>query len=124
MAILFFVIGVFFSIAPFGKAGFVGQNIYQGFDYLLGVGYFILPLLLFLLGVSFFKASRPNLAMTASIGAFLFLFSSLGLVNIFSGHDAGGLFGKVISYPLLKLFDVYISVLFLFAFLYSLLCHF
>lgn len=117
MAILFFVIGVFFSIAPFGKAGFVGQNIFQGFDYLLGVGYFILPLLLFLLGVSFFKASRPNLAMTASIGAFLFLFSSLGLVNIFSGHDAGGLFGKVISYPLLKLFDVYISVLFLFAFL-------
>src|SRR3989344_5502256 len=57
IAILFFVIGIFFSIAPFGKAGFVGTSVYGGFQYLLGVGYFILPLLLFLLGVFFFRHS-------------------------------------------------------------------
>ena len=117
IAILFFVVGVFFSIAPFGKAGFVGGSIYGGFEYLLGVGYFILPLMFFLLGISFFRASRPNLAMTASIGAFLFLFSSLGLINIFSDGNAGGLFGRVISVPLVKLFDTYVAALFLFAFL-------
>ena len=117
IAILFFVIGIFFSIAPFGKAGFVGTSVYGGFQYLLGVGYFILPLLLFLLGVSFFRASRPNLALTASIGSFLFLFSSLGLVDIFSGNNAGGIFGWMISTPLLKLFDVYVATLFLMAFL-------
>ncbi len=117
IAILFFVIGIFFSIAPFGKAGLVGSSIYSGFEYLLGVGYFILPLLLFLLGVSFFRASRPNLAMTASIGAFLFLFSTLGLVNIFSGNNAGGLLGKLFSIPLIKLFDTYVATLFLIAFL-------
>jgi S-DNA-T family DNA segregation ATPase FtsK/SpoIIIE len=117
IAILFFVIGIFFSVAPFGKAGFVGSSIYGGFEYLLGVGYFILPLLLFLLGVSFFRASRPNLAVTASIGAFLFLFSTLGLVNIFSGVGEGGLFGRLISYPLVKLFDTYVATLFLIAFL-------
>ncbi len=117
IAILFFMVGIFFSIAPFGKAGFVGENIYGGFEYLLGIGYFILPLLLFLLGISFFRASRPNLAMTASIGAFLFLFSSLGLINIFSGDNAGGRFGQMISIPLVKLFDTYFATLFLFAFL-------
>lgn len=117
IAILFFVIGTFFSIAPFGKAGVVGTSVYDGFQYLLGVGYFILPVLLFLLGVSFFRASRPNLALTASIGSFLFLFSSLGLVDIFSGNNAGGIFGWMISTPLLKLFDVYVATLFLMAFL-------
>ncbi len=117
IAILFFVVGIFFSIAPFGKAGFVGENIYGGFEYLLGVGYFILPLLFFLLGISFFRASRPNLAMTAGVGAFLFLFSSLGLVNIFSGDNAGGFIGQLISSPLVKLFDTYFATLFLFGFL-------
>src|SRR3989339_1732185 len=117
IAILFFVIGIFFSVAPFGKAGLMGSSIYGGFEYLLGVGYFIPPLLLFLLGVSFFRASRPNLAMTASVGAFLFLFSTLGLVNIFSGVESGGLLGRLISYPLVKLFDTYVASLFLIAFL-------
>ncbi|MHB1118341.1 MAG: DNA translocase FtsK 4TM domain-containing protein, partial [Minisyncoccota bacterium] len=117
IAILFFVIGIFFSIAPFGKAGLVGSSVYGGFTYLLGVGYFILPLLLFLLGVSFFRESRPNLAMTASIGAFLFLFSALGLVNIFSGNESGGLLGRLVSYPLVALFDTYVATLFLIAFL-------
>ncbi len=117
VAILFFVMGVFFSVAPFGKAGFVGENIYGGFEYLLGIGYLILPLMLFLLGISFFRASRPNLAMTASIGAFLFLFSSLGLINIFSSDNAGGLLGRMISIPLVKLFDTFVATLFLFGFL-------
>lgn len=116
IAILFFVVGVFFSVAPFGFGGPVGSSIYSGFDYLLGVGYFALPLLLFLLGVSFFRESRPNIAMTASIGASLFLFSILGLVDIFSS-GAGGTFGWLVSSPLLSLFDSYIATLFLVAFL-------
>lgn len=117
IAILFFVVGIFFAVAPFGEAGLVGGSVYKGFTYLLGVGYFILPSLLFLLGVSFFRASRPNLAITAGIGAFLFLFSALGLVNIFSGNQAGGILGKLISFPLVYLFKDLIASLFLIAFL-------
>lgn len=117
IAILFFVVGIFFSAAPFGKGGVLGESIYGGFEYMLGVGYFALPLLLFLLGVSFFRESRPNIAMTASLGAFLFLFSTLGLVNIFSGDSSGGILGRIVSIPLVKLFDTYIATLFLIAFL-------
>jgi S-DNA-T family DNA segregation ATPase FtsK/SpoIIIE len=117
IAILFFVVGIFFAVAPFGEAGLVGGTVYDFFKYLLGVGYFILPSLLFLLGVSFFRASRPNLAITAGIGAFLFLFSALGLVNIFSGNNAGGLLGKLISSPLVYLFKDLVASLFLVSFL-------
>lgn len=117
IAMLFFTIGIFFLIAPFGKAGLVGGNIYAGFQYLLGVGYYILPLLSFLLGASFLRSSRQSLALTASLGAFLFLFSSLGLINIFSTNNAGGLFGSIVSTPLIKLFDTYVATLFLVTFL-------
>lgn len=117
IAILFFVVGIFFSVAPWNLGGLVGSSIYHGFQYLLGVGYFALPTLLFLLGVSFFRESRPNIAMTASLGAFLFLFSVLGLINIFSGTNEGGILGQIVSVPLVKLFDTYIATLFLVAFL-------
>ncbi|MFZ2303719.1 MAG: DNA translocase FtsK 4TM domain-containing protein [Minisyncoccia bacterium] len=117
IAILFFVVGIFFSVAPWGYAGLLGGKVYDGLEYLLGVGYFALPLLLFLLGVSFFRESRPNIAVTASLGAFLFLFSILGLVNIFSGDMSGGILGQIVSVPLVRLFDTYIATLFLIAFL-------
>lgn len=119
IAILFFVVGIFLALAPLGKeyAGPVGGGVYDGFRYLLGVGYFILPTLLFLLGISFLRDSRPNLAITASLGAFLFLFSSLGLINIFSSNDAGGIFGWMISTPLVFLFERYVATIFLVAFL-------
>ena len=117
IAILFFVVGIFFSVAPWGYGGMLGGKVFGGFEYLLGVGYFALPLLLFLLGVSFFRESRPNIAMTASLGAFLFLFSILGLVNIFSGDAQGGILGQLVSVPLVRLFDTYIATLFLIAFL-------
>jgi len=117
IAILFFVIGIFFSVAPWGYGGMLGGKIFSAFQYLLGVGYFALPVLLFLLGVSFFRESRPNIAVTATLGAFLFLFSVLGLVSVFSGDTEGGIIGKIISVPLVKLFDTYIATLFLIAFL-------
>jgi len=122
VAILFFVIAIFLSVAPFGRdtggyGGPVGNTLYNWFGYLLGIGYFILPTLFFLLGISFLRSTRPNLAGTATIGAFLFLFSSLGLMNIFSGYDAGGLLGTAVAVPMVYLFKELVASLFLLAFL-------
>lgn len=116
-AIIFLVLGMALSSAPFGKAGIFGQTLYGGLDYLFGVGYFILPTLFFLLSISLFRSTRPSIATTSAVGAFLFLFSSLGLINIFSGNDAAGIMGWAISTPLVALFDVYITVILLLAFL-------
>lgn len=116
-AIIFFVLGIALSSAPFGKAGLVGQTLYGGLDYLFGVGYFILPTLFFLLSISLFRSTRPHIGTTSTVGAFLFLFSSLGLINIFSGNDAAGVIGWMISTPLIALFDAYIAVILLLSFL-------
>ncbi len=116
-AILFFVVGIFFSAAPFNEAGRLGTSLHEILGYLLGVGYFVLPALFFLLGISFFRATRPNLAIAAGVGAFLFLASSLGLVSIFSGDASGGLLGTLIATPLVYLFKDLVASLFLVAFL-------
>ncbi len=110
IAILFFVLGIFFLVA--GKyGGSAGLMLYNGFSYLLGVGYYAVPLLLFILGISFFKESRPNIATTESLGAFLFLFSILGLLDM-----QGGIFGQFAAF-LLSPFGPYVATLFLVAFL-------
>ncbi|OHA79042.1 MAG: hypothetical protein A3B07_00990 [Candidatus Yonathbacteria bacterium RIFCSPLOWO2_01_FULL_43_27] len=116
-AIIFLVLGIALSSAPFGKAGIFGQTLYGGLNYLFGVGYFILPTLFFLLSISLFRSTRPSIATTSAVGAFLFLFSSLGLINIFSGNDTAGIIGWAISTPLIALFDAYITVILLLAFL-------
>lgn len=118
-AVLFFVLSVFFTLASFGKSGVVGDKIFGWFDFLLGIGYFILPLLLLLLGVSFFKNTRPHIAATTTIGSVLFFLSGLGTINLiankFTEENLAGVVGKMISQPMLSLFDFWISLVFLIA---------
>lgn len=110
IAILFFVIGIFFLVAE-KYGGSAGLMLYNGLSYLLGLGYYAVPLLLFILGISFFRESRPNIASTESLGSFLFMFSVLGLLD-----TKGGVLGHFFSW-LLSPFGPYIATLFLIAFL-------
>ena len=112
LAILFLVLSIFFTLAGFGKAGRAGA-VYPFFQYLFGVGYWLLPILLLILCISFFNSLKKKLALTHSIGGLLFFVSSLSLVNIFT--QDGGLVGKAISSPLISLFDIYASVIILLA---------
>jgi S-DNA-T family DNA segregation ATPase FtsK/SpoIIIE len=114
LAILFLVLSIFFALAGFGKAGKAGA-VYPFFQYLFGIGYWLLPILLLILCISFFNSMKKKLAVTHSIGGLLFFVSSLSLVNIFT--QDGGLIGKAISSPLVSLFDVYASVIILLAFI-------
>ena len=115
LSVLFFVLAVFFILSSFGMAGVVGTTIFNWFELLFGVGYFILPLLMLLLTLSFLKNKRPDFVATTSVGAVIFFLSGLGIVSILAGEDLGGLIGKIISKPLLALFDFWISLVFLFA---------
>lgn len=117
LGIVFFVLAIFFMFARFGFAGIAGTFVYDELTKLLGFGFFLLPLLFVLLGVSFMRALKPNLAVRSIIGSILFVFSGLGIFSLLPGGESGGFLGKMLSYPLLKLFDIYISTIFLFAFL-------
>ena len=121
IAILFFVLSVFFTLSSFttkggnNLAGFVGEQSYKIFhDILFGVGYYLLPVIFLMLCISFFKSLKKKLATTHTIGGILFFISGLGLINI-SLPDRGGFVGGLISSPLVSLFDVYASVVILLA---------
>ena len=117
LAVLFFVIAIFFLLSSFGKGGAVGTWSYKIFKTnLFGLGYYLLPVLFMILSVSFFRSMKKKLALTHTIGGVLFFISSLALINIASEGN-GGLVGGFISSPLLGMFDLYASVIILIAFI-------
>ena len=76
-------------------AGPWGKVIFRIFDYLLGWGYFILPLLLIIIAFSFFRSltRKINPNFLTLIGMGLVLLSSLSLLELFFPHQ-GGIIGK------------------------------
>jgi len=115
IAVVFFVLAIFFLMAKFSAAGPVGNFFSTQIKLLLGVGDILLPTLFLLLGISFIKSEVPDIGWTRVISAILFLLSSLGIIDISSGagNHAGGLFGEILSTPFVALFDVYASLVFL-----------
>jgi S-DNA-T family DNA segregation ATPase FtsK/SpoIIIE len=117
IAILFFVFAVFFILAPFSKAGVAGKTVYSSLKTLLGAGFFLLPFLFIMLGVSYLKISKPNLALRSFIGSLLFVFSGLGLLSFLPWEKSGGFLGELFRGPFVYLFDVYFGGFAIFALL-------
>ena len=118
IAVGLFVLGVFLTLSsgPIGKGGPVGDSAYSIFHYLFGIGYYLMPILCFILCVAFFRSINKKLAMTHSIGGLLFFLSALSLINI-SLPSQGGVVGGFVSQPLISMFDTYVSVIILLALL-------
>jgi DNA segregation ATPase FtsK/SpoIIIE, S-DNA-T family len=104
-SVIFFVIGLFFLLAAFEKAGVAGRVLYDNLDRLLGIGYYLLPTLFFLLATSYFRSVKTNLAITNILGSLLFCLSGLGLIEVFAAGNAG-ILGRVLGSPLVRLFDI------------------
>jgi hypothetical protein len=110
-AIICFILVALFVLAAFGVAGPAGDLLYRTFNYLFGIGYYLVPLLALLLGVSLLKEERPEIAITHSIGSFLFLASSLALVEAASlDIHHGGIIGQAVFWPFMKLFGMYAGI--------------
>ena len=113
LAIVFFVLALFFLMSAFDMAGPAGFFFYDKLYYLLGVGYILLPFLFLLLGSSFLKSETPNIGWTRIVSSIMFLLSSLGMIDIASGKHSGGVLGEVLGTPFMALFDTYASIVFL-----------
>ena len=105
-AVAFFVLFIIFILAPLEMAGNVGNKMYNILKVLFGLGYFLLPLLSLLLSISFAKSVKHSFGTTRAIGSSLFFLSSLALLDLVF-TDKGGMIGKFLHKPLVKLFDVY-----------------
>ncbi|MBU0723023.1 DNA translocase FtsK [Patescibacteria group bacterium] len=120
LSIIFIALTIFFILSPFGKAGVMGDKIFNWLTAFFGAGYFIIPLLFIILAVSLMRDSRPQFARTTVVASFLFFTSTLGIIELlgiaFGLTNKGGWLGNFIEAPLVKLFDVWISFVFLLMF--------
>lgn len=108
-AVLLIIVGAVLTLAGFGAAGPAGSDAYILFGTLLGVGYFLVPVLFFMLGGAALREERPTFNPLKLISSLLFLITGLGFIQLVSGK--GGLFGRAIADPAVKYFDVYAAVI-------------
>ncbi|HEY4476964.1 MAG TPA: DNA translocase FtsK 4TM domain-containing protein [Candidatus Paceibacterota bacterium] len=116
LGIVLLVLALFLLLSSAGVAGAAGRIVYRVGVSVFGYGYFLFPLCLILLGISFLRPVRPNIIGGRLFGGLILFISSLGLISILFddlGNQAGGSIGWLISLPLIKFFDVYASVIFL-----------
>ncbi len=114
LAIVFFALGLFFILAAFNYGGLAGRLVfgvlYRGF----GIGYGLFPITTVVLGFSFLKSVRPNFLKSRLVGGLIFFFGALGILGTLrSGERLGGLLGHLLALPLLKVFDLPLTLTFL-----------
>ena len=112
LAVVSFVLATLTVLAVWEKAGPVGHYTFSGLSFLLGIGYYLLPLIFIAFGISSLISLHRKFDSLKLIGFSLFLLSSLGIIDILSAGN-GGFIGKWIAYPIVKLFDVSASLILL-----------
>jgi DNA segregation ATPase FtsK/SpoIIIE, S-DNA-T family len=113
LAIFSFAASVLFVLAAYGKAGLVGERLYGILEYLFGSAFFLAPAIFFLAGLSFLFSFRAHLIASTVGGGAIMLFSALGFLDAVLGQRAAGQLGFIVSYPLLKFFDFWASIVIL-----------
>ncbi|MCC2630719.1 MAG: ftsK [Candidatus Paceibacter sp.] len=117
-SILLFIVSLFLIFSAFNAAGPVGVNTFGILSNLLGLGYYLLPVILIVLGALFVKSLKQHaVAWPKLVGSFLFLLASLGVLSTVMKDspsiESGGMVGSLISNPLVNLFDFWVTLIFL-----------
>src|SRR3989344_4580040 len=109
IVVLLVVAGLFLTLASFDAAGIAGSDAYRLFAKLLGVGYFLLPVLFFVLAGNAVRTERGGITTLKLIASGLFFVAGLGFIQVVS-HN-GGLLGGIIADPAVKYLDIYASLI-------------
>ena len=112
LAVLFFVAGMTLIFSALDKAGDGGRVIYAWLTDFVGVGFYLLPILAFFLSAGFLRALRGLFPVKKTVGAFILFLSGLGIIELIFPTQ-GGLLGKVLSSPLVGMFETYVSLVIL-----------
>lgn len=109
-AILFFVAATLFILASLDKAGLVGTVLYTWLTKILGIGYFLVPIVFTMLGIAFLKSLDQRFPAVKIAGSLIFVLAGLGIIEVVQ-QGKGGVAGRIISTPLVKLIDVPASLI-------------
>ena len=99
--IVFLALTLLAILSFFGKAGILGYYFSKGSKFLFGFGFFLIPASFIFSAISLFKNIYRKRYAPTILGIFIFLFSFLGLIEIFSS-GSGGFFGNLVSLPVKK----------------------
>lgn len=95
-AVILFGIALILLLAGFQNAGPAGNFLYDIFRSLFGWGYYLLPLILAVMGGVFLTSERRKIYGITFFGAGLFVLSGLGLIDVLSPNN-GGFVGKAVG---------------------------
>lgn len=109
---------MFFLLASASRAGAAGDSIFAALSKLFGTGYFVIPLVLLFLAISFFRSIRPNFILYRLLSALAFFIAFLALISVVSpGQEHwlnGGWLGALLAQPIQHLLGLY-GIVFLLA---------
>ncbi|MDD5165710.1 MAG: DNA translocase FtsK 4TM domain-containing protein [Candidatus Pacebacteria bacterium] len=118
LAILAFVVTLLSLLASLPRgygdtyAGKLGYYIYYFFTELLGIGYFLIPLVFTMIGIVLLQGLERKFKSSKTVGAVIFFLSSLGLIHIIgtllgdSTSRHAGIFGYWVAGPLINIMAV------------------
>jgi len=112
-AVMYFIICLLLILAAAHKAGVAGDVIFSGFFTLFGYGYYLLPVISAVLGVSYIRSTIPELPLLHTISGSVLLLSALGTMEILGDttNRIGGLVGHFVALPFVALFDTTVAVI-------------
>lgn len=113
VAVVLFLLGTVLLLAAIGKAGVGGERLFELLSFLLGIGYFLFPLLSFILAVVLVRNREAPFPALKSIASIIFFIASLGFVELVSAR--GGALGYIIEQPIVAVVDVWVGGLLLIA---------
>lgn len=110
--VIVFTIAILAALSYFQLAGRFGNFFYGLFNALLGYGFFLIPVILFIIAGIFIFSRRTDLYFSTMFGAGLFLVSTLALMEVLSDttKEYGGYVGFLLGYPLISIFGFWGSV--------------
>ena len=92
----FLALALILLLAGFHQAGPAGEWFYKVTRTLFGWGYYLLPFVSVLLGLSFLSPDQKKFFGLPAVGGGVFILSGLGLMQIVSA-ESGGVIGKIIG---------------------------
>lgn len=92
----FLALALILLLAGFHQAGPAGEWFYKIMRTLFGWGYYLLPFVSVLLGLSFLSPDQKKFFGLPAVGGGVFILSGLGLMQIVSA-ESGGVIGKIIG---------------------------
>jgi len=114
------VLGVLILLSMFHLAGIAGDFIYKILSSFFGFGYYLLPIILGIVGVSFMRKGKFWIARIHAIMSLALLLSTLGIMDLASNGAGesttltyGGILGSMVAWPFVKLFGIYGGILLL-----------